>query len=229
MDAQALEAWQVLPQYAQSPIDIMPAQVVPADPQESQGLFLTHTMASLDLVDNGHVAEIKATGPGVMIRGRYFALEQLHFHGRSEHTINGVYYPLESHFIFKARDGRLAAIGVLYQEGVDNPQIEDVIHTLDDDVSGDLEATDIAALLPEDKSYFHYLGSLTTSPSSDSVEWYVMVKTISLSGRQIELLQTHYSHANRQIQPLNGRPVIYGRSSYIDNSPAILQSRQGNY
>jgi carbonic anhydrase len=61
------------------------------------------------------------------IRGRRFQLQQFHFHTPSEHTLNGVRYPLEAHFVYRAKDGRLAVLGVMFREGEANPAFTEIM------------------------------------------------------------------------------------------------------
>lgn len=201
--------WQSVHDRAQSPIDIRRASAIDADPGEAQDIELRHTEAALEVVDNGHAVEVEAVGPDAMIRGRHFQLAQFHFHAASEHTIDGKAFPLEGHFVFKARDGRLAVIGVMYREGVPNRLAGEVLDALRDAKHGEIEKEDIAVMLPRDKSYSHYLGSLTTPPLTENVEWYVLDTPVTLSKQQIDGFNTHYSHNNRAVQPLNDRPLVH--------------------
>lgn len=63
-------------------------------------------------------------------------------------------------------------------------------------------------MLPTNKSYYHYLGSLTTPPLSENVEWYVMKNSVEVSKAQIEAFQSYYNSNNRDIQPLNERLIL---------------------
>mgnify|MGYP003297106922 CR=1 FL=1 len=66
------------------------------------------TKTRVRVVEDGRVR----VRPDALIRGRHFELLQFHFHAASEHTIDGESFPLEGHFVFKAKDGRLAVVGV---------------------------------------------------------------------------------------------------------------------
>ena len=72
-----------------------------------------------------------------------------------------------------------------------------------------LSDIDVAGLLPDDKSYYHYIGSLTTPPLSENVEWYVLAKHVTLSHDELEALHQRYPHNNRNIQPMYDRPLIH--------------------
>ena len=68
---------------------------------------------------------------------------------------------------------------------------------------------DIAPLMPADKSYFHYLGSLTTPPLTQNVEWYVLSHALTISPEQLAALQRRHARNNRDLQPSNGREVLF--------------------
>lgn len=203
------EKWAPAPTIAQSPIDIHVAKAITGDPAEAQDIVVRHTETALQVVDNGHAVEVETKGPDAVIRGRHFELAQFHFHAMSEHTIDGKSFPLEGHFVFKAKDGRLAVIGVMYREGEPNRLAGEVLEALGEAHHGEIEREDIAVMLPANKSYHHYLGSLTTPPLTENVEWYVMDTPVTLSKAQIAGFNARYSHNNRKVQPLNGRPLVH--------------------
>ena len=64
-------------------------------------------------------------------------------------------------------------------------------------------------LIPREKSYFRYSGSLTTLPCSEGVIWIVMKSTMTASVSQIKAYNKRVGNDNnRPQQPLNGRMVI---------------------
>ena len=66
-----------------------------------------------------------------------------------------------------------------------------------------------AALMPRSvKTYYHYLGSLTTPPLTENVEWYVLDEPVELSADDITAFRMRYSHNARVVQQLNGRPLL---------------------
>ncbi|GAB6479057.1 hypothetical protein bcgnr5380_61890 [Bacillus cereus] len=143
------------------------------------------------------------------IRGRHFKLAQFHFHAQSEHTLDGKHFPLEGHFVFKAQDGRLAVVGVMYEQGKANAVAQEVLDDLKPGKAKPAQPEiDIEGLLPKAHGYYHYLGSLTTPPLTENVEWYVMPTPVTMSKQQIDGFLSHYRRNNRNIQPLNGRPLI---------------------
>ena len=52
--------------------------------------------------------------------GIAFELKQFHFHSPSENKISGKQFPLESHLVHADKDGNLAVVAVMFQEGAAN-------------------------------------------------------------------------------------------------------------
>jgi len=202
------ERWQATHDTAQSPIDIVTHDAVDAAADEPQVLVFAHTHAPMEAVDNGHAVEVETHATDATIRGRHFTLSQFHFHAASEHTIDGRHYPLEGHYVFKAQDGRLAVIGVMYEVGKPNGQAQAVLDNLAHKLHAP-EQIEISALLPAQRGYYHYLGSLTTPPLTENVEWYVLPTPVTMSQKQMDAFLAHYRHNNRNVQPLNGRPLVH--------------------
>ncbi|MFZ1181259.1 MAG: carbonic anhydrase family protein [Herbaspirillum sp.] len=163
------------------------------------------------VVDNTHTVQVNVLpGNFATIRGRRFQLQQFHFHAPSEHTLNGVRYPLEAHFVYQAKDGRLAVLGVMFREGEANPAFTEIMQRVVPHGKAEpIASFDISRLLPSDKSYYHYLGSLTTPPLSQNLEWYVLPQPLTLSAMQIADFHRYYMRNNRDLQPRNNRELLY--------------------
>ena len=68
---------------------------------------------------------------------------------------------------------------------------------------------DLNALLPGDKTFWRFSGSLTTPPCSEGVTWIVMKHPLTLSETQLKKFNNTMHHDNnRPAQPLNGRVVV---------------------
>jgi carbonic anhydrase len=62
-------------------------------------------------------------------------------------------------------------------------------------------------LLPADRSFYRFPGSLTVPICNEVVTWYVMKNPIELSEAQIAQYTKHYHNTARPLQPLNDRPL----------------------
>lgn len=205
------EQWQEIHGDMQSPIAIDSSLAqADRDDDDDDRIVLHHVGGDATAVDTGHAVQVNmAPGDSANIRGRRFGLQQFHFHAPSEHSIDGRSYPLEGHFVYKARNGRLAVIAVLFEEGAPNAAAALVLHDFQPGRSDVALRLDPAALLPSTADYYHYLGSLTTPPLSQNVEWYVLTSKGSMSAAQIAGFKARYDGNNRARQALNGRPLLH--------------------
>jgi carbonic anhydrase len=143
----------------------------------------------------------------IIANDQVFKLVQFHFHTPSEHSVDGKIYGAELHFVHQNEKGDLAVVGVFFKEGASNKVVQDIL-----DVAGKsnaekfkVEDGDIMGLLPQDKQYFHYMGSLTTPPCTEGVNWFVLKHPVEISKDQMALLNKYIESNARPIQPNNGR------------------------
>ncbi|EUJ29534.1 carbonic anhydrase [Listeria cornellensis] len=206
LDYHDQKSWQFEAGDTQSPINIETAKTEPM--KDTGTIELNYNQKVTDEVDNGHSIQVDDGGQAT-INGRKFELNQFHFHAESEHTVDGKHYPIEAHFVNENQDSRLAVIGVFFTEGKANPAFQSILNNVKKgEKTAVSEPIDVAALLPTNKSYYHYLGSLTTPPLSENVEWYVMSTPVEVSKEQIEEFNKYYDGNNRKVQPLHDRPVL---------------------
>jgi carbonic anhydrase len=136
----------------------------------------------------------------------------LHFHTPSEHLVDGITYPMEMHMVHTLQDDprRYLVIGVLFREGADNGFIQEVLShapaeegdRYDDPMR--INALDVLASVD---GYFHYDGSLTTPPYTETVTWLVMKEVHEAAAAQIERLNLLEGNNARHIQDQHGRHV----------------------
>lgn len=195
---------------SQSPIDIS-AVTVKGIPE----IAISYQESPLDIVDNGHTIQVNySKGSSIAVGDKQYELLQFHFHNPSEHTIGGKRYPMVVHLVHKSDDGKLGVIGVMMKEGKANPLIDKLWTMLPTgkglEKSVDTMKISAAALLPADRTYFNYSGSLTTPPCSEGVNWMVMEDPIEVSAAQIEKYKSRYAGNSRPVQPLNQRQIQMG-------------------
>ncbi len=176
--------------------------------------LVTHFESSAkDVIDNGHTIEVEmGKGSYFMIDGKRFDLKQFHFHSPSENHVNGKSFPLEAHFVTVDKDGDLAVIALMFEEGKENRVLEkvwDIMPTKEGEKK-EFELKGIAQeLLPQDKHYYRFNGSLTTPPCTEGVRWFVLKTPVTISKEQVAKFKTIMKRDNnRPIQPLDARKVI---------------------
>lgn len=190
--------------HAQSPINILPGKTVSLNPEYILHLDEDiHTTAKV--IDNGH--SIKVTpkaGAKILLHGEAFILQQFHFHGKSEHTINGKRYDLVAHFVHQnPKTKQLAVVAVFFEEGDNHPVLDNILGNIGEEIRIDPQD-----LLPKDVAhYYHYIGSLTTPPCSENVQWFLLKQPDQASRNQIRAFRKYYVDNERPIQELFDRHV----------------------
>jgi carbonic anhydrase len=192
----------------QSPIDIRNPQRADLPP-----IQFDYKPSPLDIIDNGHTIMINyAPGSFISVGGKQYELKQFHFHRPSEERINGKAYEMTVHLVHADQQGKLAVVAILLQKGDDNA----LVHELWDDLPKEKDKEehfnniqiDLARLLPADRGYYTFDGSLTTPPCSEGVTWYVLKHPVTVTVAEIEQFSKLYRDNARPTQPLYDRVVL---------------------
>ena len=166
-----------------------------------------------DEINNGHTIQINyAAGSTITLDGHDYELKQFHFHTPSENHISGKAYPMEAHLVHADAEGRLAVIAVMIEEGAENAALttpwSQIPTHVDEDVHLAAKAS-AEGLLPRDRDYYRFEGSLTTPPCTEGVTWLVMKHPVTASAGQIAKFSRVMGHPNnRPIQSLNARVIV---------------------
>ncbi len=195
----------------QSPIDIELANV-----QLDKGVAdinLSYQPTAFTIMNNGHTIQANdASGSNtITVDDEDYSLVQMHFHKPSEHQLNGQPFEMEGHLVHQNKEGKLAVLGFLIQEGEKNQVLAEMWSKLpqektEEDVPLD-KTVDLENLLPEEKTFLRYSGSLTTPPCSEGVKWLLLDQPIEMSKAQIDAFGAIYPNNSRPTQPLDGRNI----------------------
>lgn len=195
----------------QSPISIQDAT-----PADLPAVTFSYQPVPLKLIDNGHTVQVTyAPGSFITVNDHKYELQQFHFHHPAEEQVNGRPYPMVAHLVHKDAAGRLGVVAVLLDQGQANAVVQTVwkyLPTAKEKESSPAGVTvDAAALLPADRGYYTFTGSLTTPPCSEGVTWFVLKNPSSISAEQLATFAKRYPHNARPLQPLNNRVVVMTR------------------
>jgi len=219
---------------SQSPVNI--AHAVPGN----MGPIEFHYNGSpLRIVNNGHTIQVNyEPGSYIVVEGQRYDLLQFHFHSPSENQVAGRPYDMEAHFVHKDSQGRLGVVGVFLTRGEHNPLMKRLWDRLPREAGPENSFPGVivngSELLPDDRSYYHFSGSLTTPPCTEAVNWYVLKTPVQVSPLQVGTFVSVIGNNARPVQPLNGRMVVEVAapppvSSYAPPSPAVpITIGQGN-
>uniref|UniRef100_A0A7S3VU25 carbonic anhydrase n=1 Tax=Dunaliella tertiolecta TaxID=3047 RepID=A0A7S3VU25_DUNTE len=182
---------------------------------------------TVDVLNTGHGTMQVNFKPGntAVVGGSELELVQYHFHTPSEHTFDGVHTPLEVHLVHRVMGtASLAVVGVLLERGAKepNPAVQLALDAAPRQSNVKVQAPrslSPMALLPEPKNdhrpYFHYIGSLTTPPCSEGIDWFVMSQTVKITDKQVlDFMQfvgkgASYNFNARPPQPPNNRELEF--------------------
>lgn len=192
----------------QSPINIENAMRASLKPLKGIQKF-----PAKDIINNGHTVQVNfKQGNMLVLDSAPYQMKQVHFHAPSENTINGKSFPLEAHFVHADAKGNLTVIGVMFKEGEASPGLEKLWAQLPDKEGApvSLKSRVIPSeLIPENRAYYRFSGSLTTPPCSEGVRWLMMKTPMMASKAQIEAFERAVKHHNnRPVQALNGRVIV---------------------
>ena len=191
----------------QSPIDIRGGLSVDLEPVRFE-----YQASRFAVVDNGHTVQVNlAQGNAIEVGGKRYELLQFHFHRPSEERIDGRQFEMSLHLVHKDDQGRLAVVGLLFDKGPPQPVLQQVWNNLPLEKGEEAQASsalDLAELLPADRRYYTYMGSLTTPPCSEGVKWIVMRQPVTLTKEQIEIFARMYPMNARPIQSASGRRIM---------------------
>jgi len=190
----------------QSPIDIRDGIKVELDPVQ-----FDYKPSAFKVVDNGHTIQVNvAPGNSIDVMGQRFELVQFHFHRPSEERIDGKAFDMVAHLVHKNLEGRLAVVAVLLEKGSAQPVVQSVWNNLPLEKGDEIAARaplDLNRLLPAERGYFTYMGSLTTPPCSEGVLWMVMKQPVPISAEQIDIFARLYPMNARPVQSASGRLI----------------------
>ena len=208
------DAWASLkPEYAQcgqgrrqSPLNLQDGIAVDLEP-----IAFRYQASSFAVIDTGRTVEVRlANGNEIEVLGRRFALRHIQFHRPSEERVDGRVYDMSIQLVHADEKGRFAVVVLLVEQGPPHAAVQTVWNNLPLEKGEEWPARvllDPAALLPESRGYFSYMGSLTAPPCTEGVLRLVMKTPIALSADQLGIFSRLYAMNARPIQDPAGRMI----------------------
>ena len=219
----------------QSPINIETANA-----RESSTLFQNLMFNGYDEMVNGSFDNngdnvqftpgSSAPGASVVNHEGTYDLLQFHLHwgegprNGSEHRVNSSQYAAEIHFVHNSTTASSTAGNALTVVGVfavaDSAAPTGIWQQLMPvptafATSSNVTGIRYSDLLPTNRDYYYYEGSLTTPLCNEIVQWFVLKETIRIPESYLRMLRmvqdangTLLTHNVRDEQPLNGRIVM---------------------
>lgn len=204
----------------QSPINILEIETTPGNSLDKiTGLNYQDNTSLTSITNNGHTIQYNFDGElnKFVYEDKEYKMKQFHFHAPSEHTLNGIRYPLEIHLVHhNEKSNSYVVFAFLVRQGKSDPTftfLEKFLpikegETKDISITYNLGTTvkDVFGL--DSVQAFTYDGSLTTPPCTERVHWIVFKNASTASASQIKMLEDLMPKNNyRDVQPSNDRMV----------------------
>ena len=200
----------------QSPINIEGGILVDLPP-----LRFDYKLSPLTIQDNGHTILVNyAEGSNLSLDARQYRLVQFHFHKPSEEAIDGKRADMVAHLVHQHHDGRLLVVAVLMNSSLEASQAENAAFQMilnhiplvkKESSSPNGVMIDLNQLLPKNLAYFTFMGSLTTPPCSENVQWVVLKEAAVISKQQLDNFSRIYPNNARPLQSRSGRLIKEAR------------------
>lgn len=189
----------------QSPVDLG-KQRVHRKPQ------ISYSASTGEIFNNGHTIEVETEGNNTLVLdGVVYELSQFHFHTASEHRVGSRGYDMEMHLVHTSAAGTNAVIGVFMKRAPTSGALAPIFENLPDTLNVHEELEDPfnpADFLPKSDAHYRYVGSLTTPPCTEGVQWIVMLEPVTISDEDMAQFASRISFNARFTQrQVPDRPV----------------------
>jgi len=152
--------------------------------------------------------------------GKVYELLQLHFHTPAEHLIDGITYPMEVHLVHR-RPGSGAfdppaylVLALLVRMGAPNAFLAEFLDAIPTQPGEAVELHDVflrdvsrPGVDFDNMHYYHYRGSLTTPPYTESVDWLIAKEIVEAGPAQIQRINLLEGDNARHVQALYSREI----------------------
>jgi carbonic anhydrase len=196
--------------HEQSPIDIRNARLN----KTLQPIEFHYMAGPVTLEHNGHTIIVHVDpGSYIVAGGVRYDLVQFHFHHPGEEAVKGKITDMNIHLVHKSADGKLAVVAIrLTEDRITPPNalLATLWQHLPTKAGETQKVTDMinpGGLLPADRGYWTYIGSLTAPPCTEGVRWFIFEQEMTLSRDQLKAFATLFKVNSRAVQDLHGRRV----------------------
>jgi carbonic anhydrase len=190
-----------------------PLNIIGPFEKSKDTLSVDYKEGPLKMLNNGHTIQVNIEpGSTLTIGKESFDLLQFHFHRPSEEQVDGKNASMVAHFVHKSKEGKLAVIGVMLNEGKDSAAIKTLWANLPPKEGEEFLPAKVtfnpASMLPKEMGFYNYEGSLTTPPCTEGVQFYILKAPVDISKQQ--LAKFPFKLNARPVQSLNGRKITAG-------------------
>ena len=178
-----------------------------------QPIEFHYITGSVTLENDGHTIVVHVNpGSYIIAGGVRYELQQYDFHHPTEHAVQGKLTEMDVHLLHKSADGKVAIIAVRLVEDRDKPNavlamLWPHLPTTAGKTAKVTEMVNAGGLLPSDRGYWTYMGSLTRPPCTEGVRWFVFENEITLGREQLRAFTAIFKMNSRPLQGMHGRRI----------------------
>ncbi len=191
----------------QSPIDIRNPKIDPT----LKPIEFHYVSGPVTIVNTGHTVRINTTpGSYIVFGGTRYDLAEFHFHHPAEDLVDGKLSDMVIDLVHKSADGHLAIIAVRLNEGRVNGSLAALWPSLPRTPGSTVaiqEPFNPLGLLPSDRRYWTYMGSITVPPCTEGVRWLSMQTPTEIAQDQLQAFASLYPDNARPIQSSRKRDI----------------------
>ena len=159
--------------------------------QNLQPIEFHYVAGPVRMENDGHTIVVHVDpGSYIVAGGVRYELVQFDFHHPGETPVRGKLTDMDVELLHKSADGKLAVVEVRLGEEIGNANA--VLSTLwahlpktAGETGKVADPVSAGGLLPTDRGYWTYTGSLTTPPCTEDVHWFVFEQPISIDRDQL--------------------------------------------
>lgn len=195
--------------HQQSPVDIRGAHLDKA----LQPIEFHYIGGPVTLENDGHTILVQVDPGSYMVAGGVrYDLDHLEFHRPSEEAVKGRLTDMGIYFVHKSADGKAAIVALRLNEDRGNPNavLADLWPQLPKTAGASGKVTEMinpGGLLPPDRGYWTYTGSLTKPPCTEGVRWFVIQQELTISREQLRQYTAIFRMNSRPLQDAHGRRI----------------------
>jgi carbonic anhydrase len=211
----------------QSPIDINTKKAIKCG--ALCDLMIYYRSSYCNMVNTGKNLVLDYdNGSYIVYNTQVFELSKISFSIPALHTIDRFTYPIEVHLYHRNPDtSEVLVLAVFLDVNDATSKSSMFLEFFGNQIPSNIgqqkkiNAPDtwrIYDLLPEQKSFFSYKGSLTRSPCTENITWIVMENPSNCTNGFYETLRKFIGRDKRSIKRLNGRKIFYNVNTNAKNN-----------
>lgn len=146
----------------------------------------------------------------VVYQNQHYRLTDIHFHTPSEHLLQEVQYPIEFHLVHMNEKGENLVVGCLFELGDETEKFSKLKALLEVSERTHDFIFNPVLFLPNERTHYHYIGSLTTPPTKGPIPWFVFRQVEEIDRQLVKnLKEDMLEFNNRPIQNRNNRTIYF--------------------